>query len=103
MNIVYDEKEVELFSKYFVPLKKDSEYTYMLICNERAHNIYSSLLCSANQDSNRKKNWSNPEINLLNWALYQYYLHHQITPNNFTDTDWSNIASFIPGRKLQVC
>lgn len=45
-----------------------------------------------------KKNWTDDEAKLLQWAIQKYCRGKGITPQKLDKNDWIQIAGFIPGR-----
>lgn len=50
-----------------------------------------------------KKNWTDDEANLLQWAIQKYCRGKSITPQKLDKNDWIQIAMFIPGRNDSQC
>ncbi|CDW76882.1 myb-like dna-binding domain containing protein [Stylonychia lemnae] len=75
-----------------------------VISNEEANDIFQRLL---NQNSKRKyttkRNWSDDETKLLNWAIQTYSEKRGIQGENFTAADWQNVAKLVPGRNDAQC
>lgn len=58
---------------------------------------------SFNRKYTTKRNWNEDETKLLNWAISTYSTKRSIKPQNFTSTDWQNVAKLVPGRNDAQC
>ena len=45
-----------------------------------------------------KKNWTDDESRLLNWAINKYCTGKNVKAQKLDKNDWIQIAGFIPGR-----
>ena len=50
-----------------------------------------------------KKNWTDDEAKLLQWAILKYCKGKGITPQKLDKNNWIEIAHFIPGRNDSQC
>eukprot|EP00347_Sterkiella_histriomuscorum_P015833 403355515 len=104
---------------------QDKDYNIFgdaLLNDYDANQIYSKLLQESRQQnqenlksshgsgsggvSSQKKNsssWRDDETHLLQWSIFTYALQKNISIEEFTESDWGNVAEFIPTRDKIKC
>ena len=76
-----------------------SMLSYNLISKEEADRIYQKLAAINLHGNNLiKRNWTNDEIRLLEFAVDKFCQSSKRSVNTLTTKDWKSIATFIPGR-----
>lgn len=50
-----------------------------------------------------KRNWSEEETKLLNWAIQTYCQKRGIRAESFAPADWQKVAKLVPGRNDSQC
>ena len=70
-----------------------------VITDKEADEIYQRLaINNSKRKYTTKRNWNDEETKLLNWAIATYSAKRNLSAENFTNSDWQNVANLVPGR-----
>mmetsp|Transcript_2067 Transcript_2067/g.2154 ORF Transcript_2067/g.2154 Transcript_2067/m.2154 type:complete len:718 (-) Transcript_2067:346-2499(-) len=70
---------------------------------EKADALYQKLAAKRQGKEVSSKNWLDDEIKLLIWAVLTYAYQKSISPANFSEKQWKDIAKILPGRDKIQC
>ena len=74
------------------------------ITDEAASEIFDKLTkLQGKKTYYAKKNWTDDEAQLLQWAIQKYCRGKNVTAQKLDKHDWIEIAGFIPGRNDSQC
>lgn len=90
-------------------------YGDQIISDQDANQIYEKLLTEVkngnvsksmdikSSKANNTKSWKDDETQLLQWSVFCYAVQKNKLIEEFDETDWENIAEFIPTRDSFKC